>query len=163
MAKKKKKSGLNTPMLVVSGVALVVFIVFISLTVRNIFISEHQEPVMEDVPVAQISSGIDTTYSSTSRSLLGQLIVRDGGTEYLPDMLDEYKLLYAANSDTIGYLKVPGTSIDTVVVQSDTDNGRTGQYKYLRNGFYGDSNRYGNVFLDYRCGKYTPFLRKRLY
>ena len=151
MAKKKKKSGLNTPMLVLSAVALVVFVVFIALTVRNIF-KQEQQPVMEDVPFTPNQAQINTDYASNARSLLGNLQVNDGGTEYLPDMLPEYKALYAANKDTIGYLKVPGTSIDTVVVQSDSDNGLTGQYKYLRNGFYGDNNRYGNVFLDYRCG-----------
>ena len=160
--KKKKKGGLNTPMLVLSAVALVVFVVFMVLTVRNVFVAE-QTPVMEDVPTAPKAASVDTTYTSEARSLLGKLVIRDGGAEYLPDMLAEYKPLYAANSDTIGYLKVPGTSIDTVVVQSDTDNGLTGQYKYLRNGFYGEYNRYGNVFLDYRCGKYTLSTNTILY
>ena len=162
MAKKKKKSGLNTPMLVISAIALVVFLVFVALTVRNILIGDKPaETVMEDVP--QTAIPVDTDYASESRSLFDKLIIRDGGAEYLPDMLDRFKPLYAANSDTIGYIKVPGTSIDTVVVQSDTDNGLTGKYKYLKNDFYGEFTKYGNVFLDYRCGKYTLSTNTILY
>lgn len=160
--KKKKKGGLNTPMLVISAVALVVFLVFTALTIRNTLIGDAQtEPVMEDVPQESIPVSVD--YTSDSRSLFEKLIIRDGGAEYLPDMLDRFKPLYAANSDTIGYLKIPGTSIDTVVVQSDEDNGQTGKYKYLKNDFYGEFTKYGNVFLDYRCGKYTLSTNTILY
>jgi sortase B len=160
--KKKKKSGLNTPMLVISAVALVVFLTFIALTVRNILLEETpKQPEMEDVPQTAIPVSVD--YTSESRDLFSDLHVNDGGAEYMQDMLDRFKPLYAANSDTIGYLKVPGTSIDTVVVQSDTDNGLAGSYKYLKNDFYGEFTKYGNVFLDYRCGKYTLSTNTILY
>ena len=160
--KKKKKSGLNTPMLVISAVALVVFLVFVALTVRNILISDKPaQSVMEDVP--QSALPVDVDYKSESRNLFDKLVIRDGGVDYLPDMLDRFKPLYAANTDTIGYVKIPGTSIDTVVVQSDEDNGLTGKYKYLKNDFYGEFTKYGNVFLDYRCGKYTLSTNTILY
>ena len=162
MAKKKKKSGINTPMLVISAVALVVFLVFVALTVRNIVIGDKPaEQTMEDVPQTGLPVAVD--YTSESRKLLGNLRVNDDGVEYMPDMLEQFKPLYAANSDTIGYLKIPGTSIDTVVVQSDEDNGKTGKYKYLKNDFYGEFTKYGNVFLDYRCGKYTLSTNTILY
>ena len=160
--KKKKKSGLNTPMLVISAVALVVFLAFIALTVRNILLEDKPVPAaMEEVPQSSIPVAVD--YTSESRNLLADLHVNDGGAEYMQDMLDRFKPLYAANSDTIGYLNVPGTSIDTVVVQSPTDNGLTGSYKYLKNDFYGEFTKYGNVFLDYRCGKYTLSTNTILY
>ena len=162
MAKKKKKSALNTPMLVLTAVALVVFLVFMGLSVRNILIEDKPAaPVMEDVP--QTQPVVPADYTSESRSLFEKLVIRDGGAEYKPDMLDRFKPLYAANPDTIGYIKVPGTSIDTVVVQSDEDNGQTGKYKYLKNDFYGEFTKYGNVFLDYRCGKYTLSTNTILY
>lgn len=151
--KKKKKSSLNIPMLVISAVGLVVFVVSMALTVRNMVFLSKAEPV--DEPQTEVQTEAQETYVSEARALFNKLVIRDGGAEYLPDMLQSYKPLYAANSDTVGYLKVPGTSIDTVVVQSSTDNGMTGSYKYLKNDFYGEFTKYGNVFLDYRCGKYT--------
>lgn len=151
--KKKKKSALNIPMLVISAVGLLVFVFCMSATVRNLIFMRKSVPA--DETPTETPTEVQQAYTSESRALFDRLIIRDGGTQYLPDMLEQYKPLYAANSDTIGYLKVPGTSIDTVVVQSDTDNGMTGQYKYLKNDFYGKFTKYGNVFLDYRCGKYT--------
>lgn len=164
MAKKKKKSALNIPMLVIAAVSLVVFLTFSGLTVRNILIGEEpSDPGMEDVTPVQNAAAASTDYVTQPRKMFDRLFVRDGGAEYLPDMLDRYKLLYAANPDTIGYLKVPGTSIDTVVVQSDEDDGTTGKYQYLKNDFYGEYTKYGNVFLDYRCGKYTLSTNTILY
>ena len=49
MAKKKKKSALNIPMLVIAAVSLVVFLTFSGLTVRNILIGEEpSDPGMEE-------------------------------------------------------------------------------------------------------------------
>ena len=84
MAKKKKKNGLNTPMLVLSAVALVVFVVFVALTIRNIF-KQEQQPVMEEVPFTQNRTQINTDYTSDARSLLGELQINYGNTEFLPD------------------------------------------------------------------------------
>lgn len=152
MAKKKKKSSLNIPMLTISAVCLVVFLACMGISVRNILVGDK---AVEAQPQETQTETAGSDYVSKARSLFSSLVIRDGGAEYKPDMLDEFKPLYAANSDTIGYIKVPGTSIDTVVVQCDEDNGMTGSYKYLKNDFYGEFTKYGNVFLDYRCGKYT--------
>lgn len=152
---KKKKSRLNIPMLVITALGLIVFVVCVGLTIRNMVIMGKSEPTVEDLPQSDSAKPLEEAYESQARPLFGSFVIRDGGAEYLPDMLDQYKPLYAANSDTSGYLKVPGTSIDTVVVRSETDNGLTGQYKYLKNDFYGEFTKYGNVFLDYRCGRFT--------
>jgi len=56
------------------------------------------------------------------------------------------KKAVSLNKDTVGWLRIPSTSIDTLVVQGKNNN------QYLRTGFYGVYNRYGNIFLDYRCG-----------
>ncbi len=163
MAKKKKKGGLNTPMLVISAVALVVFLVGIGFSVRNILSEDRTASVMEDVTGSTAATVPMSDYQTQGRDLMEGLVIRDGGVEYLQDMLDQYKPLYAANQDTIGYLQVPGTSIDTVVVQNDEDDGLSGKYKYLKNDFYGEFTKYGNVFLDYRCGKYTLSTNTILY
>lgn len=157
--RKKKKSRLNIPMLVISAVGLVVFLAGIGLTIRNVLLPAPAQPV--DNPVVETTPAED--YTSERKSMFKGLVVRDGGVEYMTDMQQWLMPLYAANQDTIGYLRVPGTSIDTVVVQCDEDNGMTGSYKYLKNDFYGEFTKYGNVFLDYRCGKYTLSTNTILY
>lgn len=57
--------------------------------------------------------------------------------------------LYAQNKETVGWLYVPGTSINTPIVQhKDNDF-------YLTKNYYGSYTRYGCVFADYRCQKNT--------
>lgn len=159
--KKKKKNALNIPMLALSVIFLAVFFAGIGVTIRNIIVSSGPvetitQPQNEEAPKSFMKG-------SDGQSVLGPVVVRDGGTEYLPDMKESFKPLYAANNDTVGWIKIPGTSIDTVVVQNDKDNGKTGEYKYLKNDFYGEFTKYGNVFLDYRCGKYTLSTNTILY
>ena len=67
-------------------------------------------------------------------------------TEYPAGMLDKYKEIYAINKDVIGWIKIKGTSIDTLITQHSNNN------YYLRTGFYKKYNRYGNAYLDYRAG-----------
>lgn len=59
-------------------------------------------------------------------------------------MLERYRAIYSINSDVVGRLQMPNTSIDTFVMQGKSNT------SYLRNDFYGKYNRYGNVFLDFR-------------
>ncbi len=151
--KKKKKKALNMPMLILSAVFLLIFVGGIGVTIRNIVVYTSSEetvtaPEKEETPQT-------FTKGSDGQRVIGTVVVRDGGKQYLQDMREWFKPLYAANDDTVGWIKIPGTSIDTVVVQNSGDNGRTGEYKYLKNDFYGEFTKYGNVFLDYRCGKYT--------
>lgn len=57
--------------------------------------------------------------------------------------------LYAQNNETVGWLYIPGTSINTPVVQhKDNDF-------YLTNNFYGSYTKYGCVYADYKCQRNT--------
>lgn len=53
--------------------------------------------------------------------------------------------LLADNPDTAGWIKVGGTSINNVVVQTDNNN------YYLDRDFNGNKSQPGTVFADYRC------------
>lgn len=84
--------------------------------------------------------------------------------EKYPELLDvkfpagilfDYALYYAKNPQTIGYLKIDGTKIDTPVVQADNDK------YYLRHDFNGNSTSYGAVFATYKAG-FKPFDRNTL-
>ncbi len=70
-------------------------------------------------------------------------------------ILYDYALYYAKNPQTIGYLKIDGTKIDTPVVQADNDK------YYLRHDFNGNSTSYGAVFATYKAN-FKPFDRNTL-
>ena len=54
-------------------------------------------------------------------------------TEKLPEILDDYKSLYAENSDVIGWLRIAGTNIDNVFMYAPHEH-----EKYLHTDFYGN-------------------------
>lgn len=64
----------------------------------------------------------------------------------IPEVLDEYAGLYTENSDTIGWLKIDGTTIDYVVMQAPDEIN-----KYLRRDFYGKDSTRGCLFVDEYC------------
>lgn len=63
----------------------------------------------------------------------------------LPDILDEYKTLYAKNQKMVGWLKIDGTKIDYPVMQTE-DN----EY-YLSHNFNQETDNNGSLFLDCGC------------
>lgn len=84
--------------------------------------------------------------------------------EKYPELLDvkfpagilyDYALYYAKNPQTIGYLKIDGTKVDTPVVQADNDK------YYLRHDFNGKSTSYGAVFATYKAD-FKPLDRNTL-
>jgi sortase B len=147
--KKKRKKKSPVPFMALSAVFFALFIVFSVLSARNLLNkSDNTGPVLDVTEIDQPSP-------LNPPDILGELSVNTGEVTYLKDMRPEFRPLYAFNSDTIGWLTIPGTSIDTVVVQNEDDDGKKADYYYLKNDFYGNYTRYGNLFLDYRCKKYN--------
>ncbi len=68
---------------------------------------------------------------------------------YPVNISQKLTLLYAQNNDTVGWLYIPGTNINTPVVQH-TDNDF-----YLTNNYYGSYTKYGCVYADYKCQRKT--------
>lgn len=64
----------------------------------------------------------------------------------IPQMLTR---LYAQNQDIVGWLYIPGTNINTPIVQH-TDNDF-----YLTHNYYGSYTKYGCVYADYKCQRKT--------
>ena len=60
-------------------------------------------------------------------------------------MLANIESFVEENPDTAGWIKVPGTNIDNVVVQTDNND------YYLDKDFYGNRNIAGQIYVDYRC------------
>lgn len=61
--------------------------------------------------------------------------------------LVDFKKLLEVNPDTIGWITVPNTKIDYVVVKPSEDKDK--EY-YLYRDFYGNDTKYGAIFMDYR-------------
>ncbi|MCR5484072.1 MAG: class B sortase [Clostridiales bacterium] len=150
--KKKKKKKSKKPFVILSVVFTALFIVFGYMTAKNLMTGKTVESPVPNVEPT--TAKVNTAFSDETPDLIGELKVNDGNAVYLKDMLDFFKPLYASNPDTIGWLKIPNTSIDTVVVQHKDDDGHIPRYQYLKNDFYGNFTRYGNIFLDYRCLQY---------
>lgn len=111
----------------------------------------------ENTPQSNENAGlIGGTGGTETRvtNIYGQNIRVDRSTlTVLPD----YAGLYAQNPDTAGWLTIPDTEIDYVVVQT-TDN----DY-YLRRDFYGNSDSNGTLFVDYRSDIVNPTTNTIIY
>ncbi|MCR5041843.1 MAG: class B sortase [Clostridia bacterium] len=78
-------------------------------------------------------------------------------TDFPAGIQEKYKALYAANSDFVGWLRIPGTGIDFPVVQAPDES-----YDYYLRKLYDKSySRYGAIFMDYRC-TYAPFSKNTI-
>ena len=66
----------------------------------------------------------------------------------IPDILEEYKTLYAKNKEFAGWLSIDGTKIDYPVMQT-TDNDF-----YLKHNFNKEPDNNGSLFLDCDCSLY---------
>ena len=66
------------------------------------------------------------------------------GVKFPDGILEKFRPIYSANEDTIGWIRLDGTSIDYPVMQSEDNN------KYERADFYLNYNRRGSIWMDFR-------------
>lgn len=78
-------------------------------------------------------------------------------TEYPAGIQEKYKALYMQNQDFVGWLTVPGTSIDTPVYQASNND------YYLKHDNYDTYTKYGIPFLDMYCGVETLSRNSTIY
>lgn len=81
------------------------------------------------------------------KNIYVKMVPKYDATKYPANMSSNFNKLFAANNDVVGWLYIPGTNVNTPVVQTK-DN----KY-YLRNNFYGSNTNYGTTYADYRCNK----------
>ena len=67
-----------------------------------------------------------------------------------PVIMDKFEELYARNEDLIGWLTIPETVIDYPVMQCEDD-----EY-YLHHSFYGETDKYGCLYVRERADVNTP-------
>lgn len=67
------------------------------------------------------------------------------------NIIKEYQLMYALNNDMIGWIEIPGTSIDYPVVQSPYQTNF-----YLRRNFYKEKATCGTIYAREKCDVFDP-------
>ena len=83
------------------------------------------------------------------KNIYSEMIPKYKDVTYPAGIQQKLAKLYAQNQETVGWLYIPGTSINTPIVQhKDNDF-------YLTNNFYGSYTKYGCVYADYKCRKNT--------
>lgn len=119
--------------------AICTFIVSSYMLVDILFV----EPAISD----NTNSGIKDLIVSTDENGGGTGSSSSESSKTEDGILTDFSKLLEVNSDTIGWITIPNTPIDYVVVKPLED--KDPEY-YLYRDFYGNDSKYGTVFMDYR-------------
>ena len=96
----------------------------------------------ESVKVTLLEPVVSVAVAETAVAVAEPVAVRDSGFD---DAMRDI------NPDYVCWLKIDGTDISYPVVRGDDNE------LYLGVDFYGEENRFGSIFMDYRCvGSYVP-------
>ncbi len=79
-----------------------------------------------------------------SAAFAGELEVKISDADFPEGIQDKFKPLYSENGDSAGWIKITDTSIDYPVLKAEDNS------KYERANFYGEYDRRGSIFMDYR-------------
>lgn len=127
----------------------VIALAFGGLTAKNII--DGKDSAGEEETVYQLADTVRTAYLSEEINSLKTNKMKNAG--YPEGILEKMKPAYAINKNVVGHLSIPGTELDTVIVQG-ADNSRYLTYNLYENWTSEvSSTNYGNIFLDYRCSK----------
>lgn len=143
---KKENNTISVLLSVLFGVTALCFIV---LTVVTAAKSNGSSDTFEAAVNYELNDSVEV--NALGNTLDGIVSNNMKRNSVFPDgILEELKPAYAINNNLTGWLSIPGTEIDTPIVQS-SDNDH-----YLVRNFYErvtntESPNYGNPFLDYRC------------
>ena len=97
-------------------------------------LTERQTEIITQSETTTEATTEETTAETEAATVLEPLEVLGSMQSYLDQ-----------NSDTVGWIKVDGTSINNVVVQCDNND------YYLEHDFNGNYSQPGTIFADYRC------------
>ncbi len=89
------------------------------------------------------------TEANNGFNLYTSMVAKYKTTKYPAGMNPNLIKAYSVNNDVVGWLSIPGTNVNTPIVQSKDNN------YYLRCNFYGTNTNYGTPYADYRCKKNT--------
>ena len=138
--------------LILTSVFAVISVVLIVLSVVN-FTKEPEAVEIDKNAGGYVINGDVQTDASLAE--LDGVVSNDmkAQKEYPAGILEELKQAYSINSDLAGWLSIPGTEMDTAVVQSDDNSYYLTKDIYNRTTYETTNTNYGNIYLDYRCVK----------
>lgn len=84
-------------------------------------------------------------FYDTAKVFSGELAPTINGVVFPDGMQNSFKRIYSENQDTVGWIRLDGTSIDYPVMQAEDNK------KYERATFYLDYSKRGSIWMDYRC------------
>lgn len=133
---------------IISAVLAVITVVFFGLAIKNSLAPEGKgEREVNSAFAVSEDMQTDALGAKLSSLVANQM----KGAKYPEGILDSMKAAYSASKNVVGRLTIPGTEMDTPVMQG-ADNKR-----YLTYDFYErytsqmTGQNYGNIYLDYRC------------
>ncbi len=140
----------KTVSLILCVILAVASVVFIGMSIGN-FTKDGGDSVVSDPEAAGYVINGEVNHDAPASSL-ASVISNDQKSASFPDgILEKFKQIYSINQDTTGWLSIPGTELDTVVVQGDDNNYYLTKDFYKRTTYETSSTNYGNIYLDYRC------------
>ncbi len=132
----QKKSPVFAIISTVLTLAIIGCAVFSVFSINNFKNSTGEVPQNSSSQTEPIENG---------HNIYTQMYAKYKTTSYPGNITQSLRIAYAANNDVVGWLYIPGTNINTPIVQSKDNN------YYLRYNFYGSNTRYGTAYTDYRC------------
>lgn len=137
---------------IISAACGVAAVAFIALTVGNLGDKTETIQNEEQQKAAEYVMSGEVEYDALGESLSGVVSNEmKADVQYPEGILEKFKAAYAVNNELVGWIKIPGTELDTAVTQSGDND------KYIKYDFYNKYTtdttgyNYGNLFLDYRC------------
>ena len=129
----------------------VVSAILIALSVMN-FTKEPDVEVQLNEKAAEIVMNAEAVTDALAKTLSTVVSNDVKAQQTFPEGIrEEFKQAYAVNNNLVGWLSIPGTEMDTAVLQGSDNN------YYLKRDFYERytsetiATNYGNIYLDYRC------------
>ena len=140
----------KTVSLILCVILAVASIVLIGLSVGN-FTKDGSDSVIADSDAAGYVINGEVTYDAPAKTLSSVISNNQKKASFPDGILEKFKQLYSINNDTAGRISIPGTELDTVVVQSDDNSYYLTKDFYKRTTYETTNTNYGNIYLDYRC------------
>lgn len=137
---------------ILCAVFAAVSVILIALSVMNFTKKTDGEDTVIDEKTAGLvlAQGVETDAPAAALNAVVSNDMKSQG-EYPEGILEELKQAYSINNNLVGWLSLPGTELDTAVLQSDDNSYYLVKDFYERTTYETSSDNYGNIYLDYRC------------
>lgn len=138
--------------LILCVILAVASVVLIGLSIGN-FTKDGGDSVISDPNAAGYVINGEVTHDAPAKTLSSVISNNQKSASFPDGILEKFKQVYSINKDTAGWISIPGTELDTVVVQGKDNSYYLTKDFYNRTTYETTGTNYGNIYLDYRCIK----------